>query len=243
MPKYMQEVTGVVLAGGLGTRLRAVVDDQPKVLAEVSGRPFLSYVLDQFNAEGIKRVILCIGYLGEQIREQFGISYRDVELVYSQETELLGTAGALRLALPLLETEIACVMNGDSYCDLDLADFWAWHGQKHESVSLALVSVADTSRYGAVEVAGDDRIVRFAEKDPVGRAGWINAGVYLLPYQLIQEIPENEPVSLERDILTRWIGRGMCGYRVETRFIDIGTPSSYRRAEQFFSSHPLSRQA
>jgi D-glycero-alpha-D-manno-heptose 1-phosphate guanylyltransferase len=243
MPDCMRDVTGVVLAGGLGTRLRTVVDDRPKVLAEVNGRPFLSYILDQIDAGGMKRIVLCLGYLGEQIREQFGSCYGNVEIVYSQETELLGTAGALRLALPLLETEVACVMNGDSYCDLDLVDFWTWHEQKRASVSLVLAAKSDTSRYGTVEIDGDDRIMRFAEKDPVGRAGWINAGVYLLPYQLIQEIPENEPVSLERDILTRSIGRGMCGYRVETRFIDIGTPASYRRAEQFFSSHPLSRQA
>jgi D-glycero-alpha-D-manno-heptose 1-phosphate guanylyltransferase len=237
----MQGITGVVLAGGLGTRLRAVVDDKPKVLAEVNDRPFLSYILDQIDAANMKRIVLCIGYLGEQIKEQFGSCYGKIEIVYSQETELLGTAGALRLALPLLETEFACVMNGDSYCDLDLADFWAWHEQKRASVSLALAAVSDMRRYGTVEIGDDDRIVRFVEKDPGGGAGWINAGVYLLPSRLIRDIPEREQVSLERDVLTHWIGRGMCGYRAETRFIDIGIPSSYRRAEQFFASHALRR--
>jgi D-glycero-alpha-D-manno-heptose 1-phosphate guanylyltransferase len=238
----MREVTGIVLAGGLGTRLRAVVEGQPKVLAKVDGRPFLSYILDQIDAAGMKRAILCIGYLGGQIREQFGSHYGNVELSYSEETELLGTAGALRLALSFLETEVACVMNGDSYCDLDLADFWAWHGQKSASGSLALVAVSDTSRYGTVETDGDDLIVRFAEKDPGSGAGWINAGVYLLPYRLIRDVPEGEQVSLERDVLPQWVGRGICGYRVETRFIDIGIPSSYRRAEQFFASSSLHRQ-
>lgn len=227
----------MVLAGGLGTRLRAVVDDRPKVLAEVNGRPFLSYILDQVDVAGIRRAIVCVGYLGERVKQQFGKSYRDVELVYSQETELLGTAGALRLALPLLETEVACVMNGDSYCDLDLVDFWAWHEQKCASVSLALAAVSDVSRYGNVETDHDNRIVRFAEKDSRSGAGWINAGVYFLPSCLIKEISEGELVSLERDVLTQRVGRGMCGYQVGARFIDIGIPSSYHRAEQFFASH------
>lgn len=230
------------MAGGLGTRLRAVVDDRPKVLAGVNGRPFLSYILDQIDAAGMKRVVLCVGYLGEQVKQQFGNYYGNVELAYSQETELLGTAGALRLALPLLETEIACVMNGDSYCDFDLVDFWAWHEQKCASVSLALVAVSDVSRYGTVEIDGDDCIVHFAEKGPRGGAGWINAGVYLLPSRLLRDVPRGEQVSLELDVLTQLVGRGMYGYQVETRFIDIGTPSSYRRAEQFFASHAVHRQ-
>ena len=236
----MRDVTGIVLAGGLGMRLRAIVDDRPKVIAEVNGRPFLSYILDQIDAAGMKRIVLCIGYLGEQIKEQFGSCYGNIEIVYSQETELLGNVGALRLALPLLETEAACVMNGDSYCDLDLADFWTWHEQKRASVSLALAAVSDMSRYGIVGVGDDDRIVHFAEKDPGGGAGWINTGVYLLASRLLRDVPEGEQVSLERDVLTQWAGTGMYGYRVEARFIDIGIPSSYHRAEQFFASHASS---
>ena len=232
----MQQVTAMVLVGGLGTRLRSVVEDRPKVLAEVNGRPFVSYILDQIDAAGIKRAILCIGYLGEQVRGQFGSRHGNVDLAYSQETELLGTAGALRLALPSLETEVACVMNGDSFCDLDLTDFWAWHGRKRAFISMALANASDTSRYGAVEVDAADRIGRFAEKHPGGGPGWINAGVYLLPYRFIAEVPEGEQVSLEQDILARSVGEDMCGYRAGTRFIDIGTPTSYRRAARFFAA-------
>ena len=97
-PYDLASTTAVLLAGGLGTRLRSVVDDRPKVLAPVAGRPFLSYLLDQVGAAGIRRVVLCTGYLGDQIRTVFGDTYEEIDLVYSHETEPLGTGGALRLA-------------------------------------------------------------------------------------------------------------------------------------------------
>jgi D-glycero-alpha-D-manno-heptose 1-phosphate guanylyltransferase len=230
----MEDVVGVVLAGGLGSRLRSVVDDRPKVLAEVNGRPFLSYILDQLCTAGVRRTVICIGYKGEQIREEFGDHYRDLEVAYSQETQLLGTAGALRQALPLLTGDVACVLNGDSYCAIDLALHWNWHRDREAEASLALVAVDDTSRYGSVEIDGDKRVVRFAEKQPGGKSGWINAGIYVLPIDLVNSLPEGEVVSLEREVLPHWIGKGLCGYQTSASFIDIGTPESYDLADQFF---------
>src|SRR5437899_2628493 len=109
-------LSAAILVGGLGTRLRGIVADRPKVLAEVRGRPFLAYLLDQLVASGFQDVVLCTGYRSEQVKEVFGDGYGPLRIVYSEETVPLGTAGALRLALPLLQSETILVMNGDSFC-------------------------------------------------------------------------------------------------------------------------------
>src|SRR5690349_15097040 len=124
----MPELTGAILAGGLGTRLRSVVSDRPKVLALVRGRPFLAYLLDQLGEADIRRVVLLTGYKGEQIEKTFGSRYGNIDLEYSAETEPLGTAGALRLALPKLFANATVagtvlMLNGDSFCAADLKGF------------------------------------------------------------------------------------------------------------------------
>src|SRR5689334_3321740 len=115
-----QSHTAAILVGGLGTRLRSLIADRPKPLAEVHGRPFLIYLLDQLAAAGLHEIVLCSGYRAEQIEAALGDHYKALNLHYSQETELLGTAGALRLALPLLKSNTVVVLNGDSMCECDL---------------------------------------------------------------------------------------------------------------------------
>src|ERR671910_3457055 len=128
-----QDVSGfsdlsvAVLAGGLGTRLRPVVSDRPKALAEIHGRPFLAYLLDQLSTAGCSRVVLCTGHLGEQIERAFDKRYRNLQISYSRETRPLGTGGALRLALPDLLSDPVLVMNGDSFCATDLTSVRDWH--------------------------------------------------------------------------------------------------------------------
>ena len=125
-PSTLANTTAVILAGGLGTRLRDAVANRPKVLAKVGPRPFLSYLLNQLAAAGIRHVVLCTGYMGQMVREAFGSKYRTMTLEYSLEPAPIGTAGALRLALPLLRSDPVLVMNGDSYCEADLGAFATW---------------------------------------------------------------------------------------------------------------------
>ena len=138
----LEETTAVILAGGLGTRLREVVADRPKVLAEVNGRPFLACLLDRLVDAGILKVVLCTGYMAELVRETCGNSYRGTELLYSREESPLGTGGALRLALPLIDSDPVLVMNGDSFCDADLVLFARQHLSAAAQASLILVQVA-----------------------------------------------------------------------------------------------------
>ena len=232
--RLMVAVTAAILAGGLGTRLRSVVRDRPKVLAEIRGQPFLRYLLDQLAAAGVQDIVICTGYLGEQVRATFGDSLGNMRLVYSQESSPLGTAGTLRLALPLFKSGSVLVMNGDSFCDVDLCFFWDWHLQHEAHASMVLVEAADVGQFGSVEVNHAGKVIGFQEKNVTNRAGWINAGVYLIESCLIDTIPKVGAVSLERTMFPAWVGRGLYGYQSEGKFLDIGTPENYAAAEQFF---------
>ena len=232
-------VTAAILVGGLVTRLRLVTDGRPKALIEIQGRTFLLYLLDQLVTAGVREVVLCTGYQGQQVKAAFGDIYGSLRLRYSQELSPLGTAGALRLSLPLLNSDPVLVMNGDSFCDLDLNKFLAWHCARGASATLALVNVSDASRYGRVDVDGSGRVVCFQEKDGTRSPGWINAGVYLIARSFLQTIPAECRIALEREVFPAWVGKALYGYQTEARFLDIGTPETYAEAEQFFAKQAL----
>ena len=229
----LSNVTVAILAGGLGTRLRSVVADRPKVLVEIWGQPFLKYLLDQLNRAGFRKVVVCTGYLGQQVQAEFSSSYFNLSLVYSQESSPLGTAGAIRLALPVLKSDTVMIMNGDSFCDANLKEFWRFHSSKGVDATLLLTKVSDTSRFGRVNIDREGHIVSFEEKGKDG-AGWINGGIYLISRSLLFEIPEKGFLSFEQEMFPTWINRDFYGYRSRGRFIDIGTPKSFAFAKQFF---------
>jgi NDP-sugar pyrophosphorylase family protein len=231
--------TGVViLAGGRGTRLSSVVSGRPKVLADVCGRPFLAYLLDQLSHTGIADVLLCTGYRGDQVRAAFGGAHGPLHLRYSQEATPLGTGGALRQALPLLPTPRWLVLNGDSFCDADLRDVLGWHRRCNAQVTLVLSHVSEVGRFGQVEVDEQGRVVRFAEKGAGRGAGWISAGIYVIERAALATLPAAQPCSLEREFFPAWIGRGLFGYRHDGRFLDIGLPETLRAASRFFAEDP-----
>jgi NDP-sugar pyrophosphorylase family protein len=227
-------VTAAILAGGLGTRLRSVVADRPKVLAPVGGRPFLRYLLDQLAAAAIPKVVLLTGHGAGQVREAIGDTHGGLRLVYSAEPAPLGTGGALRHALPHLSGPAVLLLNGDSYCDVDLEEFARFHRAEPAGVGMVLVRVPDASRFGRVRLGRTGRVIRFEEKAATRAPGWINAGVYLLDRALVAELPAGR-LSLEHDLLPGWVARRhVRGFRCEGRFLDIGTPRSYAEAERFF---------
>jgi NDP-sugar pyrophosphorylase family protein len=234
MGARLANVTGAVLAGGLGTRLRSRVADRPKVMAPVQGRPYLTYLLDQLAVAGLREVVLLTGYLGDLVQTTLGETYADMRLVYAREPSPLGTGGALRRALPVIASSMVLLLNGDSFCDVDLGQLWEFHCRQRAEVTMTLSSVADTARYGRVRIANDS-VECFEEKQQAGGAGWINAGVYLIQRERVIEIPPGGPVSLERDMLPAWARADRVrGFRCAGRFLDIGTPESYAEAETFF---------
>jgi D-glycero-alpha-D-manno-heptose 1-phosphate guanylyltransferase len=227
------DLAAVVLAGGFGTRLRSVVADRPKVLAQVAGRPFLTYLLDQIAAAGIRRVVLSTGHLAEQFRSVIGDRYRGIEILHAREEAPLGTGGAIRFAGGVADADQLLVMNGDSYCDAHLLSYINWHVAGNHDVSLMLAKVDDTSRYGTVEVANDGRVTAFLEKRPERAAGYINAGAYLLRRAMLEQLPAG-PSSIERDVFPLWLHqRSIMGWVADGAFIDIGIPSDYERSQEF----------
>lgn len=232
-PSELAQLDLVLLAGGLGTRLRAAVSDRPKVLAPVAGRPFLEHLLDWLAAQGVRRVVLALGHLAEQVEafleERRGL-YPGLTLTTRREPKPLGTGGALAACGPQLRSDPVLVMNGDTFVGVDLRAFLAaWAGSGAEA-ALVAAEVEDGARYGQLELSGTDRIVRFTEKDPsVGGRAWINAGIYILPRRLVDRLPP-PPASLERDLLEQLSPGSVLAFRTAGRFIDIGTPESLAAA-------------
>lgn len=228
-------ISVVVLAGGMGTRLRPVLDNRQKIIAEVSGRPFLVNILEKLDSAGFKDIVLCTGYLGEQVKKEIGKRFKNLKISYSNERTPLGTAGALRKALTFLKSETILVMNGDSFCDVDLKKFYEFHVEQKANVSLVLSCLLETSRYGNVVLDYKNQIIGFKEKNEKSGSGWISVGIYLFNRSMISKISRNKKISLEKDIFPDLIGQKFYGYKSKGRFIDIGTPESYKEAEKFFT--------
>ncbi len=227
-------ITPIILAGGLGTRLKSAVPGRPKVLAPVNGRPFLSYLLDRLQGAGFRRAVLCTGYRGELVEKEFGAIYNDLSLKYSCEQTPLGTGGAMQNALGHVETRTILAMNGDSFINADFAAYISRHAREGLPSSLLLKHVPDTGRYGRVELDKDGCVTQFVEKASAGGPGWINAGVYLFDTSLFEPFSGQETFSLEHDFLPGLTDGRLYGYQTEAQFIDIGTPQSYAHAELFF---------
>jgi D-glycero-alpha-D-manno-heptose 1-phosphate guanylyltransferase len=230
----MSEVDGIILAGGQGTRLRAVVSDRPKVLALVKGKPFLCRLLDQLKEAGVRSVVLSTGYMADDVESTIGETYDGIRIRYSREQHPLGTAGAVRLALGETMSDPILVLNGDSFCEVDLEQLCRFHCAKLARATIVLAQVEDTSRFGRVETDSAGAVTSFEEKGAAASAGWINAGVYCLNREVAENIPAAQTRSLELEVFPRLIGTGLFGFKAGREFLDIGTPRSYEEAQSFF---------
>jgi D-glycero-alpha-D-manno-heptose 1-phosphate guanylyltransferase len=232
----MRSTTAIILAGGFGTRLREVVSHLPKPMATVRGKPFLDYHLASLSAQGYKKVILSTGHLAEKVSAHYGNKHTGLQIEYSVETHPLGTGGATREALRLCSDESVLVLNGDSLFDIDLEKFEAFHEGSLADCSIALRLVPDSSRYGSIEIDGQNNVLSFSEKSESKAPGLINAGVYLLNKKtFLQNIPSEENFSIEKDFFQKAAGKlRLKGFAFDAYFIDIGIPADYQRAQHEF---------
>ena len=239
-----RNLRALILVGGRGTRLRSVVSDVPKPLAEVAGKPFIVHLFEYLAEYGISDIVLLTGYKGELVRERLGDgSDFGVQLRYSQEPEALGTGGALRHALPLIGEGPVLALNGDSLVRANLAEFLDFHQARREAdpaakASLVLSRVENKARYGTVERDSDDAITAFREKDEnVGASGpgWVNGGIYLLEREVVAGMTAGDRISLERTVFSQLVGNGIYGCRSSAGLMDIGTPTSFARAQGHFA--------
>lgn len=229
----------IVLAGGLGTRIRAVLEGRPKVLAPVAGRPFADQLLAQLSDAGCRHVTFATGIGAAQVAtyldEASSRTRNSPRLDAAVETSPLGTGGAVRNALDHTAGSPVMVMNGDSYVDCPLEGLYAFHVEQGAAATMLLVEVADAGRYGTVQVDSNENVLSFAEKSGnSGETAWINAGVYIFERHLLAQLAEHTVISLEYDVLPSLCGFGLYGYQQYARFIDIGTPESFAEADSFF---------
>ncbi|MFZ6864750.1 nucleotidyltransferase family protein [Undibacterium sp. Ji67W] len=221
----------IILAGGLGTRLKSVSGDTPKPLVRVAGKAFIFHLLDKLKIEGIQRVVLAVSYRAELFMEVVGETYREMDILYSVETEPLGTGGGLSQALELVTGSHALVINGDTYVDFNLGQVVADYQRIGTPILLGVVSVPDVGRYGQIEFSESGHLLAFAEKGGHGE-GFINAGVYIVP----RKLPDESAVkfSFETDYLHKKIA-SISTSKIDGYFIDIGIPSDYQIACEYFA--------
>jgi D-glycero-alpha-D-manno-heptose 1-phosphate guanylyltransferase len=230
----VHDTKAIMLVGGLGTRLRSVVSSAPKVLASIGERSFLELLIRQLRSQGIRNLVMCTGYLADQIESRFGDGRKwDVSIEYSKEEMPLGTAGAVKLAARYLrDIPEFLVLNGDSFLEVDFQGLMAFHRQQDGAIAtMAVLRVENASRYGTVHMDAKGRIKAFAEKTGSETPGVVNGGVYVFDHSLLQHIPEGL-ASLERDVFPRLLDEGVYAQEQHGIFIDIGTPEDYARAQQ-----------
>lgn len=223
-------------------RLKSVVSDRPKPMAEVGSQPFLELQIEYCKRYGITDFVFCIGFMHEQVQEHFGDGSRwDVSISYSVEQQLLGTGGALRNASALLGGAIL-VLNGDSFKEVDLREVISFHERKsvvnaRAMGTIVLTTVANAREFGSVSIDAGGKILAFTEKSSLSRSGQslINAGIYVLAPDFLDRIPCGRVVSLEREVFPAVLASGedLFGYPVAGFFADIGTPLGYRRFQEY----------
>ena len=232
----MKTREAIILAGGFGTRLQHIVSDVPKPMADINGSPFLVFLLWKLQTAGISHVILSTGYLHEKIENYFGNRFENLKITYSQETEPLGTGGAVQFALGKAETDNLLVLNGDTLFDIDFAHFDNFYRTKKTMLALALRKEKDLCRYGTVKINENAKIVGFSEKNTSNGEGLINGGIYLLNKKLFDNQKLPKTFSFEKEILEKqYLNDEFFGIVFDSYFIDIGVPEDYARAQMELS--------
>lgn len=230
----------VVLAGGLGTRLRSVVSDVPKPMAPINGKPFLEYQLDYWIAQGVNHFVLSVGYRNEVIYGHFAESYRGVKIQYAIESEPMGTGGGLLLAASKLEAHKSfLVLNGDTFFEVQLEKLRGFHRQHHSMWTFSLFRTNETKRYMGMNISERGEVVSLQAGQDKSTNVLANGGVYLVDQRVLEicEKSAGQKASLEDDILLDLLGKkvGLYGYECDGRFIDIGVPTDYFRAAEILN--------
>jgi NDP-sugar pyrophosphorylase family protein len=230
-----KDIDVLILCGGLGKRLRSVVSDRPKPMAEVGNAPFLDLLINYTSSFGFKRFILCIGYKGDFIKDYYSRKSNSFEMLFSEERKLLGTAGAIKNAEKLIQSNPFLVMNGDSFCKIDLNEFFNFHNSKKAILSIALTEIKENIDCGFIILDSSGKIESFIEKGKVEGSSYVNAGIYLFQKEILSLIPQNKSYSLEYDLFPILANGRIYGYITKNELIDIGTPERYEKAKRIFS--------
>lgn len=230
MDKNLAISEAVVLCGGLGSRLREVVNDRPKPMADFHGQSFLEFLLNELHQQGITRVILSTGYMSDYISQRVEEWSTQLAIEVVVESELLGTGGAIANAINMVQGQEFFVLNGDSFCQTDFEHVVAFHYRNNAQATIVATQVDDISAFGSIDLTRDGQVLKFTEKQGVKSAGLVNAGIYIFNKILYNQLSQKQKFSLEYDIFPKLIKQSFYCYVVSSPLYDIGTPDSYQRA-------------
>ena len=228
---HLHEVPCLILVGGLGTRLRAVVHEVPKPMAPIAGRPFLEYLVRWLRRSGVTKLAMCVGHRAESIQQYFQDGHDlGLDIKYVVEDRPLGTWGAIRQAAEALVEPVFFVLNGDSWLDVELSRLLHFHIATGAVATIAAAEVSDCSRFGTLQVDSSGAILAFREKGGGKGPGMVNGGVYVFSRETLSIAPAGAS-SLEQDVFPKLVGRGLNALPVRGYFVDIGVPDEYLRLQ------------
>lgn len=229
-------MNAIILAGGLGTRLRSEVKDIPKPMASIGDKPFLEILMKRLSDRGFRKIIFCTGYKSEAISKHFSNNYEKIEISYSNEKKQMGTGGAIKLALDQIDKkEHIFIFNGDTFFDIDYLELKNFHINNNFSLTIALKEMYKFDRYGSVGIDSNFRITSFNEKK-FTKKGFINSGIYVTEYETLKKLPNEEIFSFENDFLNKVYSEyNFGGYISSGFFIDIGIPEDYLKARRILN--------
>lgn len=236
----VRNIDVVILCGGKGERLKVISGDLPKAMVRIAGKPFIDFLLEYLRGQGLRRMILSVGYGREKIRKHCLASGHKVE--FSEEEMPLGTGGAVKKAEPMIRSSSFMVVNGDSICPIDLRRFYAFHAQKGGILSFALVKPQSGEDYGVIEMDRNGKIENFREKKECGKGMFVNGGIYCMRRDIFGHMPREGSFSLEHDFFPGILPFGCYGFPSEADLIDIGTPERYSAAEGRLSAMQMRHQ-
>ena len=228
----------VILCGGIGSRLSTIVNDRPKPMAKINQHPFLDILIDHFAGFGLRRFVLCTGHMSEVIQEYYNKKSSALEFVFSNEQRPLGTAGCIKNAQKLIQSNSFFVANGDSFCPVNLFEFYNFHLSKHSLMTMAVTESEETENGGLVRFDNSQKIVSFEEKKIKSQKGYINSGIYLFQKNILSLIPEQTKYSLEYNLFPKLTNQNSFAFISPEKLIDIGTPERYRQAKRLFVMQP-----
>jgi len=236
----------IILAGGLGTRLRPLSCTRPKLLFPVLNKPLLDGTFERLAEIGVNGIVLAVKHMAQVFMQRYGNSQDGLKISYSIEEKPMWTGGAIKYAEELIgHDEPFLVLNGDIFTTLDYKELVNKHKQNNAVATIALYRVKDPSRYGTVKLTENNQITQFVEKAPAEKApsNLINAGVYVLDPEIFDYIPAGRPVSIEREVFPVLAAENkMFGHEFNDIWVDIGKPLDYLRANKVLLDSKTEKQ-
>tara|TARA_B100000575_G_C23064714_1_gene613025 strand:- start:326 stop:1048 length:723 start_codon:yes stop_codon:yes gene_type:complete len=232
MSSYSSDCEIIILAGGLGTRLNSVQSNTPKAMSIINGKPFIDILIDFYLSQGFRRFIILVGHLKNHIINHLS-KRKNITILFSEENTPLGTGGALVRARKLFKSKIQLVINGDSFCGINIKELVNFHLNCSSDISIVVRSSMHLKEYGSITFNENKRIISFNEKQNI-KQGFINCGVYVLSSKIIDLIPSKIKSSLEYDFFPNNLDRRIYAFETKKELIDIGTPERLKKASSFF---------